>query len=110
MTAITFVMALLVGFSSPPSDSGPRVLAPGYLRCEYRVDPLGMDETSPRLSWIVESESRNQRQTAYRLLVASSPGILSEDRGDLWDTGRVESGETVNIVYGGERLESRTRC
>jgi len=110
MDAITLVTALLIGFSPSLSDSGARELTPAYLRCEYRVDPLGMDETSPRLSWIVESDGRNQRQTSYRILVASSPGILSEDRGDLWDTDRVESSETINIVYGVERLGSRRRC
>ncbi len=110
MDVITLVTALLIGFSPSSSDSGARELTPGYLRCEYRVDPLGADETSPRLSWIVESDRRNQIQTAYRILVASSPGVLAEDRGDLWDTGRVESGETINVVYEGERLESRMRC
>jgi alpha-L-rhamnosidase len=43
------------------------------LRCEYQNDPLGIDVVKPRLSWIVQSDERAQRQTAYQVLVASSP-------------------------------------
>ena len=60
-------------------------LKPTYLRCEYRVDPLGIEERAPRLSWLVLSSVQGQRQTAYRVLVASDPEKLQADRGDLWD-------------------------
>ena len=46
------------------------------LRCEYRVNPLGVDVPAPRLSWIMvsgEADRRGVRQTAYRILVASTP-------------------------------------
>jgi alpha-L-rhamnosidase len=80
------------------------------LRCEYLVNPLGIDEKKPRLSWRTESNLRGQRQTAYHLLVASSREKLQKNVGDLWDTGRVESGQSVHVVYGGKPLDSRTRC
>ena len=47
------------------------------LRCEYRVDPLGIDVANPRLSWILESGERAQRQSAYRILVADSAEALN---------------------------------
>ncbi|MHB8970526.1 MAG: family 78 glycoside hydrolase catalytic domain [Pirellulaceae bacterium] len=81
-----------------------------HLRCEYRVDPLGIDQTRPRLSWQIESSLRGVQQTAYRILVASKPQLLAEGKGDLWDSGKIESNETVNVVYGGQALESRVRC
>ncbi|HWH68380.1 MAG TPA: family 78 glycoside hydrolase catalytic domain, partial [Candidatus Sulfotelmatobacter sp.] len=87
-----------------------RGLAPAQLRCEYRVNPLGIDETQPRLTWLVESSERGQRQTAYQILVASDEKTLKADRGDLWDSGKVISGETVNIVYQGKPLTSRQLC
>ena len=68
-------------------------LAAEFLRCEYLVDPLGIDEPAPRLSWIVESGERGQRQTAYRVLVSTNEGSLKRDQSDLWDTGKVESDE-----------------
>ena len=53
-----------------------------YFRCEYLVDPLGIGETEPRLSWVVESGERGERQTAYRVLVASSEKVLRQNKGD----------------------------
>ncbi|UCD50101.1 MAG: family 78 glycoside hydrolase catalytic domain [Phycisphaerales bacterium] len=84
-------------------------LAPTQLRCEYRIDPAGLDVTSPRLSWIVQSDERQQKQTAYRVLVASSPEQLAQNMGDLWDTGKVASDQTIHVVYRGQRLMSRGR-
>ena len=46
-----------------------------HLRCEYLVDPLGIDQTRPRLSWQIESSLRGVKQTAYRILVASEPAV-----------------------------------
>ena len=78
-----------------------------YLRTEYLENPIGIDVLRPRLSWIVTSGQRNKVQTAYQILVASAPDTLDLDQGDLWDTGRVESGATSHIVYGGVPLEAR---
>jgi len=85
-------------------------LTPAYLRCEYRVDPLGIDTTSPRLSWIVQSDRRAQKQSAYRIMVASSQSLLESGTPDLWDSGKVNSDRTNQIVYAGKPLGSRMRC
>ena len=53
------------------------------LRCEYLLDPLGIDERHPRLSWTIESDRRGARQTAYRILVASSSERLAAANSDL---------------------------
>ncbi|HVM60283.1 MAG TPA: family 78 glycoside hydrolase catalytic domain [Verrucomicrobiae bacterium] len=80
------------------------------LRCEYLSDPLGIDIAQPRLSWVLESDQRGQKQTAWRILVASSPGLLDRNRGDLWDSGRVAGDETSANVYAGQPLTSGRRC
>ena len=80
------------------------------LRCEYLADPLGIDECAPRLSWQLESDRRGARQTAYRILVASSAERLAADEGDRWDSGRVESAQTTHVVYAGSPLRSRDVC
>jgi len=80
------------------------------LRCEYRVNPLGIDVAKPRLSWTLESDRRNQSQMAYRILVASDPKLLDKETGDLWDSGKVVSNQTNQIVYSGRPLESQTPC
>jgi alpha-L-rhamnosidase len=86
------------------------MLTISHLRCEYLVDPLGIDEPSPRLSWILESARRGARQNAYRVLVASSPIQLQKGVGDLWDSGRIESDRTTQIVYAGMPLRARNQC
>lgn len=80
------------------------------LRCEYRVDPLGVDVRRPRLSWLLESKERGQRQSAYQVVVASSPEELKRDHGDLWDSGRVSSDESIQIEYAGRALRSTEPC
>src|SRR5436309_11780234 len=85
-------------------------LTPVALRCEYLESPLGLDEPHPRLTWRIESPERGQKQIAYHILVASDEKALKQDRGDLWDSGKVASDETVNIVYAGKALWSRQSC
>lgn len=80
------------------------------LRCEYLVDPFGIDELAPRLSWRIESERRGARQCAYRLRVSSSAEKLASKDADGWDSGWVESGQTTHVPYGGRSLRSREWC
>jgi alpha-L-rhamnosidase len=80
------------------------------LRCEYLVNPLGIDVREPRLGWIVASDERGQKQTAYQVLVSTTREALDADKGDLWDTGKVVSDETALIPYAGTPLVSRTAC
>ncbi len=86
------------------------MMMPIDLRCEYLPRPLGVDVAQPRLSWVLWSRERAQRQSAYRILVASNPERLARDEGDLWDTGKVLSDQTCHIVYQGKPLQSLQRC
>jgi alpha-L-rhamnosidase len=85
-------------------------ILPVDLQCEYRINPLGIDESQPRLMWQVQADERNQGQTAYQILVASSKELLRNNQGDLWNSGRVSSDETVNIAYLGTPLSSGREC
>lgn len=80
------------------------------LRCEYLSDPIGIDALKPRLSWIITSDQRSEKQTAYQILVASSLKTLSQDKGDLWDSGKVVSDQNSQIIYAGSPLASRQGC
>jgi alpha-L-rhamnosidase len=80
------------------------------LRCEYLAHPLGVDVPGPRLSWTLWSDERGQRQTAYRILVASTPELLAQHRANLWDTGKVDSDRTCHVAYAGKPLRSLQRC
>jgi alpha-L-rhamnosidase len=90
----------------------PAGLRPTALRCEWLVDPLGIDVRAPRFSWEVASEPadlRDKLQTAYQVLVADAPEALELERGTAWDSGKVASTATSHVVYAGAPLESRAR-
>jgi len=85
------------------------------LRCEYLKEPLGIDFAEPRLSWVVEggdqkTEDRGQKQIAYQVLVASTPELLAKDLGDLWDSGKVASGDSTQVPYQGKTLATAQTC
>lgn len=80
------------------------------LRCEYLDNPRGIDALKPRLSWVLKSDERGQKQTAYQVLVASTPAILTKDQGDLWDSGKVNSDQSIQVGYAGKPLDSRMDC
>ncbi|HWC61720.1 MAG TPA: family 78 glycoside hydrolase catalytic domain, partial [Verrucomicrobiae bacterium] len=81
-------------------------LSPTKLRCEYAVNPMGVDLDNPRLFWIDESSERGQRQTAYEILVASTEKNLAANNGDLWASGKIASDETIQIAYSGKKVPS----
>jgi alpha-L-rhamnosidase len=83
--------------------------APVNLRCEYLENPLGIDATAPHLSWQSDSTERNWMQAGYEILVASSHERLRASQADVWDSGKVDSGDSVGIAYHGPALESRKR-
>ena len=104
-------MALLTTlFVGAVTCSASERLVPEYLRCEYQVDPLGIDEISPRLSWRVSSTVRDEKQTAWRILVSSSKERLEINTGDLWDSGIVVDSDTTGVPYKGKPLASREVC
>jgi hypothetical protein len=76
------------------------------LRCEYMSNPQGIDVAKPRLSWMLGPGWNAGGQSAYRVLVATSPSLLQKDRGDLWDSGRVASAQHTWVEYVGRALAS----
>lgn len=80
------------------------------LRCEYLKNPQGIDVLVPRLSWQISSGERGTMQAAYQVLVASTPELLKREQGDLWDSGRVNSQQSVHVEYGGQKPGSGTAC
>lgn len=90
-----------------PGHSGEaaRPQAPSELRVEYLVNPLGIDVRQPRFFWKNSHPERGQKQVAFQLIVSSSSPA---DRGDLWDSGKVNTDSSIQIVYGGKPLKSNT--
>ncbi len=91
--------------------NGKALMKPGELRCEYLKDPIGIDVHQPRLSWkFLNTDQRGKTQTAYQILVASDKKLLDSGNPDLWNSGTINSGESVNIVYQGKELKTSQEC
>lgn len=86
-------------------------LPPGPV--ELRVDnlqtPLGIDDQAPRFSWQLQDSARGAKQTAYEVQVASSADLLAQDKADVWDSGRIQSAQSLNVTYAGPPVAASTR-
>jgi alpha-L-rhamnosidase len=111
LAALPMVLSIALASAPAPPAAGAQDAAAGVLdlRCEYLANPSGIDVERPRLSWRLNPAGNIRLQRAYRVLVASTPEFLRQDRGDLWDSGRVASAQTTWIEYGGRTLESGQR-
>ncbi len=90
--------------SAARGADGP--LPPDNLRCEYLKNPVGIDVRQPRFAWVLKHTGRAQMQSAYQVLVASSPELLAQNKIDRWDSGKTASDDSTQVVYRGKPLES----
>ena len=108
-SAFAFIAALaafstpLIATSAPsaPESAGP--LAPTALRCEYLENPMGVDVPKPRFFWVLEHSERGQVQSAYQVVVSTDAKAAT---GDIWDSGKVASAKSTQVVFAGKSLES----
>jgi alpha-L-rhamnosidase len=105
-------LAMISGANQEPllAAAGLGGVSAESLRCEYRVDPVGLDVVKPRLSWTLNSTQRCQKQTAYQVIVSASLAALSKNQGNRWNSGKVLSDQTIHVVYGGRPLRSRAQA
>ena len=81
-------------------------------RTEGVIQPMGVEEAAPRFSWRYVSPAnaaRGFQQSGYQVQVASSLDKLSRGQADMWDSGKVVSSDSLNILYAGKPLQSATR-
>jgi alpha-L-rhamnosidase len=100
---LTFFLCFGFLFFSVYAEDLPGPQPPGNLRCEYLTNPLGIDMQKPRFSWIPEHAGRGQKQSAYQIVISTSP---EPQEGDIWDSDKVVSSQTAQIEFSGNDLES----
>ena len=93
-----FLLTVLGACSSHPS------LVVKELQCEKLVNPLAIDHTKPYLSWQLEAKDNGLCQSAYQILAATDEDLLTEEKADLWNSGKVESSESAWVLYQGNEL------
>ncbi len=106
MKRLLFFLTLLIVCGGCGRHHSP---APTALRCEYRYNPIGIDIQKPRLTWEMSDTVRGARQTAYQIMVATTPELLEKERPNIWNSGKVRSAQSVLVPYGGPALESGKR-
>jgi len=79
------------------------------LTCEYISNPLGIDSKKPRFSWLLESKEKNQLQSAYEIIVSNNPGDIQQGKGNEWQTGKINSSQSIQVEYTGKDLTSFTK-
>ena len=104
-------MGLVLGAAAVPMAAGqaPAFTGPVELRVDNLKTPLGIDDPAPRLSWQLRDPARGAKQTAYEVLVASRAELLREGNADVWESGRIESAQSVNVRYAGPAVAPGTR-
>jgi len=88
--------------------AGTAQTGPAELRVDDLTMPLGIDDPTPRLSWQLHDPARGAKQTAYQVQVASTSELLDRGKADVWDSGRIESGASLNIHYAGPTIKPST--
>jgi alpha-L-rhamnosidase len=89
---------------APAAPAGPLAL-----RVDELTTPLGIDDPAPRFSWQLQDPARGAQQTAYQLQVATGAELLQSGKADIWDTGRIDSAQSLNLRYAGPALQPSTR-
>ncbi len=89
----------------------PAFTGPVELRVDDLKTPLGIDDPAPRFSWQLQDSARGAKQSAYEVRVSSRPELLGNGTAnpDVWDSGRIESGKSLNVRYGGPAIALSTR-
>ncbi|MEO6815978.1 MAG: family 78 glycoside hydrolase catalytic domain [Edaphobacter sp.] len=101
------VCALFAGLGCGAGQAEGQLLAAAKLQCDATTQPLAVEEVAPRLEWrlaAATSDMRGVKQSAYRVLVASSQQTLDAGQGDRWDSGRVTSSDSFGVTYRGKAL------
>ena len=78
--------------------------------CEYQDNPLGLDTKQPRFSWQLQNTKQtNVMQTAYEIRVSKDESSLTRGKGLVWQSGKIESQQSLFIPYGGPAPQSREK-
>lgn len=79
------------------------------LRTDYKVNPIGIDNPVPRLSWIIQSDQENTMQESYEIRAALSSADLAKKKKQIWYSEKVSSSQSIHIRYEGRPLNSFQR-
>lgn len=94
---VTFLISLFGQFIA----IGQASVSVSHLTCEYKINPLGIEAKQLRLSWIISSSIPDSKQRAYQILVADSKDKLQQNQGNIWDSKKVITSQSIQVLYKG---------
>ena len=109
MKYFIFLILILTSFFSSCEENQFKLSEPTALECEYLTDPLGIDVVTPRLSWKLSPDGSFIKQQSYHILAADNLKDLENNIGNLWDTKKVHSDQSIQLKYKGNKLVSRQK-
>src|SRR5580704_9989165 len=98
-------VAMVASLECVATIGGDTPLVVGDLRCEYKVDPVGIDVRKPRFSWELVSAEKGVLQTSYEVRVAASEAELAKGK-VVWDSGTQASDASIQVEYQGPSVAS----
>jgi len=110
-TAPGLLLGMILGATGLPvaAQQAAAGVGPVELRVDEMKAPLGIDDAAPRFSWQLADPARGAKQTAYEVQVASKAVALNNGKADVWSSGRIATGESLNVRYGGPALQPSMR-
>jgi alpha-L-rhamnosidase len=100
---------LLSAAAALPAQNVQSATGAADLEVDNLRTPLGIDDPAPKFSWQLHDDAHGAKQTAYEVIVATTPELLAEARADVWKSGRIESSQSIGIPYAGPALKPSTR-
>ena len=79
------------------------------LQCEHKNNPLGINTTAPQFSWQLQSPQRNVVQTGYRILVADKQELLQKNIGNIWDSKKINSNQSIQVLFKGKKINAAAK-
>lgn len=108
LQCISLVCLVFFLMYSPQNLHGQQIGRVTDLKCEYLINPLGIDATYPRFTWHLQDERKGIRQTAYQIFIGTDSLDVANQRGSVWETGKVQTDNSL-VVYGGKPLQPFTK-
>ncbi|MGG9960376.1 family 78 glycoside hydrolase catalytic domain [Ferruginibacter sp. SUN106] len=101
---LVFILTLLL-----VGKSFGQQLTIANLQCEHKVNPPGINTTAPQFSWQLQSPQRNVVQTAYRVLVSDKVELLQKNVGNIWDSKKISSNQSIQILFKGKKISAAAK-
>ena len=102
------VLVVIVFFIFYSCTKNVNQIIPENLKCEYLINPIGIDSENPRLTWQLKAERQGASQKVYKVIVGTDSAEVSDGKGNIWESGKVKS-SLMPVIYQGPKLKPFTR-